>query len=239
MAEEFLTASGQPQLTPAGAASSGDGRVKITGADQTAQFLSPKTANIRGITRDIIGPAANQQLQIGLPLGPSGGLAANGVPLVWSDDGLGSGEWVPAQPPTLFAFIQVTEILPNSLDLAGEVALRSAAGYIGMNLSDPILTIFAPDGADANISCAGDGTSTLIAATNTAVNQFVLFEATLSGESNDSPSLALYGGVPVVQPTVGGSTTTDLADLQQVVRNLLDALSTDGSGVSLLINGTV
>jgi hypothetical protein len=108
-----------------------------------------------------------------------------------------------------------------------------------MNLGDPILTIFAPDGANVNMSCAGDGTSTLIAATNTAVNQFILFEATLTGESNDSPSLAFYGGAPIVQPTVGGSTTTDLADLQQVVRNLLDALSTDGSGVSLLINGTV
>lgn len=230
MAEEFLTASGQPQLAPTGGGTPDANTVKVTGADANAQFLSPKIGVIRGVTKAITG-VGTQQLQLGLP-GPITN-PSPGVPLVYLGT---SDEYVPAQPPFAFPVIQATTIAPNESAFgSSEVAIRSGGGYVGLIAADSDAVVFAALGGNANVGCNGDGKSTNLQVTNTASLSFTLLECTLTGESNDTPAIGAYGAPPAVQPTVGGDTHGDLAALQQVVRNMLTALETIG----WWIDGTV
>jgi len=184
-------------------------------------------AGERGITIDNADP---DNPIVGLP--DIVGQPSPGVPLVWDPS---SASWGPAQPPFAFAAIQATVLEPNDLDVTGEVSMRSAGGYVGIVASDSDAVLVAPEGGDAVAQCKGDGKSTRLNVENSAATALqTVVECTLLGESNDSPAIGFYGAPPVVQATIGGSTTTDLLALQGVVRSILAA----GEALGLWIDGT-
>lgn len=227
--QEFLTTSGQPQVVPESGGSGDSFTVKVTGGDTTAQFLGPKIAIARGVTKAIIG-AGVQQVEVGLPAAPATDVPDN-VPLVWNG---GTASWGPAAPPFIFPAVQVTNVVPNNSDPLAEVALRSASGYVGITSFDGDVALFAPLGGSAIVTSQGDGKSVFVNCQNSVAAQFTLIEATLTGESNDAPSLGFYGAPPVVQPTISGVTTGTLAQLQAVVRDILTKVEAMG----LWVDGT-
>jgi len=150
------------------------------------------------------------------------------APLVW--DGTA---WSQSSGRILTTFIQ-----PFSDDVQGIVQISSGigadAGQIIITLGDGI-SLFPPIGLNILLSTYGNTSTGTLDGRNSALEEFTCITWGLLGEGSDVPAVGFFGVPIAVQPTVGGSTTTDLGDLQQVVRNMLTALE----GLGLWIDGTV